>query len=250
MIINEGAIREFGWDDPVGMKLKRLGDPGETTGDYTVIGIVKDFHYNSLHEDIDSFVLFTLPESQSQQQQQRVYPLMSVRIRPDNTAASLASIEDTWNKFTPEQPFSYYFLDDLLDGLYQNERASGQIFSIFSILAIVVACIGLFGLSTYMAEQRTKEVGIRKVLGSTASKIVVLMSKDFAKLVAVAFLIAVPVAYYIIIKWLQSFSFRTSVPLWIFLLAGVVALIVAQFTISFQAVKAANSNPADSLRFE
>ena len=248
VIINEGAIREFGWNDPVGMKLKRLGDPGEPSGDYTIIGVVKDFHYNSLHEDIDSFVLFTLPEGQPQQQQ--VYPLLNVRIGPDNTAASLASIEDTWNKFAPEQPFSYYFMDDMLDGLYQNEKASGKIFGISSILAVVIACIGLFGLSIYMAEQRTKEVGIRKVLGSTASKIVVLMSKDFAKLVAVAFLIAVPVAYYIMIKWLQTFSFRTSVPLWIFLLAGVVALVVAQFTISFQALKAANSNPADSLRFE
>jgi len=250
VIINEETIREFGWNDPVGMKLKRLGDPGEPAGNYTVIGVVKDFHYNSLHEDIDSFVLFALPEGQSQQQQQQVYPLMNVRIGPDNTAASLASIEDTWNKFAPEQPFSYYFMDDMLDRLYQNEKTSGQIFSIFSILAVVVACIGLFGLSTYMAEQRTKEVGIRKVLGSTASKIVVLMSKDFAKLVALAFLIAVPVAYYIMIKWLQSFSFRTSVPLWIFLLAGVAALVVAQFTISFQALKAASSNPADSLRFE
>ncbi len=219
VIINEETIREFGWNDPVGMKLKRLSDPGEPAGDYTVIGVVKDFHYNSLHEDIDSFVLFTLPEGQSQQQQQQVYPLMNVRIGSDNTAASLASIEDTWNNFAPEQPFSYYFMDDMLDGLYQNERASGQIFSIFSILAIVVACIGLFGLSTYMAEQRTKEVGIRKVLGSTASKIVVLMSKDFAKLVALAFLIAVPVAYYIMIKWLQSFSFRTGIPLCIFFLA-------------------------------
>jgi putative ABC transport system permease protein len=248
VIINQETIREFGWDDPVGMKIKRLGDPGEPTGDYTVIGVVKDFHYNSMHEDIDSFVLFTIPEGLPQQQQ--VYPLMNVRIRSDNTAATLASIEEIWNKFTPEQPFSYYFMDDMLDGLYQNEKTSGQIFGIFSILAVVIACIGLFGLSTYMAEQRTKEVGIRKVLGSTASKIVVLMSRDFAKLVAVAFLIAVPIAYFIMVKWLQSFSFRTSVQLWIFLIAGVVALVVAQFTVSFQALRAANTNPADSLRFE
>jgi putative ABC transport system permease protein len=141
-------------------------------------------------------------------------------------------------------------MDDMLDGLYQNEKTSGQIFGIFSILAIIIACIGLFGLSTYMAEQRTKEIGIRKVLGSTSSKIIVLLSKDFAKLVAGALLIAVPIAYYIMIKWLQNFSFRVSVQLWIFLLAGILALIVAQFTISFQAIKAANSNPADSLRFE
>ena len=253
VVINEAAIKEFGWDDPVGMKLKRISDPGERSGDFTVVGVVKDFHYNSLHEDIDSFVLFTLPEVQPQQQQQQqppVYPLMNVRIRSDDTPSNLAAIENTWKKFMPGQPFSYYFMDDMLDGLYQNEKTSGQIFGVFSILAIVIACIGLFGLSTYMAEQRTKEIGIRKVLGSTASKIVVLMSKDFAKLVGGAFLIAVPVAYYIMVKWLQSFSFRVSVQFWIFLLAGVAALAVAQFTISFQAVKAANSNPADSLRFE
>jgi putative ABC transport system permease protein len=203
-----------------------------------------------MHEDIDSFVLFTLPEGQLQPGQPRVYQLINVRVQSDNTAATLMSIEDTWNKFMPEQPFSYYFMDDMLDGLYQNEKTSGRIFGIFSILAVVIACIGLFGLSTYMAEQRTKEVGIRKVLGSTASKIVVLMSRDFAKLVAVAFLIAVPIAYYVMFKWLQSFSFRTSIQLWIFLLAGVVALVVAQFTVSFQALRAANTNPADSLRFE
>jgi len=153
-----------------------------------------------------------------------------------------------------------YFLQPIRDihlrsHLTNEMKPNGNITYVYILIAIalfliVIACIGLFGLSTYMAEQRTKEVGIRKVLGSTASKIVVLMSKDFAKLVAVAFLIAVPVAYYTMIKWLQSFSFRTSVPLWIFLLAGVVALVVAQFTISFQALKAANSNPADSLRFE
>jgi putative ABC transport system permease protein len=249
VIINESAIREFGWNDPVGMRLKRIGDPGERVGDFTVIGVVKDFHYNSLHEDIDSFVLFTLPEGQPQQQPP-VYPLWNVRIRPDNTEATLAAIENTWKKFAPGDPFSFYFLDDMLDDLYQNERTSGQIFGIFSILAIVIACIGLFGLSTYMAEQRTKEIGIRKVLGSTASKIVVLLSKDFAKLVAGAFLIAVPIAYYIMYKWLQNFSFRTGIQFWIFLLAGVAALIVAQFTISFQAIKAANSNPADAIRFE
>jgi putative ABC transport system permease protein len=250
VIINEAAIREFGWDDPVGMRLKRIGDPGERIGDFTVIGVVKDFHYNSLHEDIDSFVLFTLPEGQPQQQQPPVYTLWNVRIRPENTEATLTAIENTWKKFAPGQPFSSYFMDDMLDDLYQNERISGQIFSIFSMLAIVIACIGLFGLSTYMAEQRTKEIGIRKVLGSTASKIVVLLSKDFAKLVAGAFLIAVPVAYFIMYKWLQDFSFRVNIQFWIFLVAGVAALIVAQFTISFQAIKAANSNPADAIRFE
>ncbi len=253
VIINESTIREFGWDDPIGMRIKRIGDPGERVGDFTVIGVVKDFHYNSLHEDIDSFVLFTLPEDQPQPQQQQqppVYPLWNVKIRPENTETTLAAVESVWKKIVPGQPFSSYFLDERLDDLYRNERTSGRIFGIFSILAIVIACIGLFGLSTYMAEQRTKEIGIRKVLGSTASKIVVLLSKDFAKLVAGAFLIAVPIAYYIMYKWLQNFSFRTSIQFWIFLTAGCAALVVAQFTISFQAVRAANSNPADAIRFE
>ncbi len=258
IIINEAAIREFGWDDPVGMRLKRISDPGERSGNFTVIGVVKDFHYNSLHEDIDSFVLFTNPEVQDQQQQQQqdqqqqqpIYALMNVRIRADNTPSTLVAVENTWKKFMPGQPFSYYFLDDMLNGLYQNEQTSGQIFGVFSILAIIIACIGLFGLSTYMAEQRTKEIGIRKVLGSTASKIVMLMSKDFAKLVTGSFLIAVPIAYFIMFKWLQNFSFRVSIQFWIFLLAGIASLVVAQFTIGFQAVRAANSNPADSLRFE
>jgi putative ABC transport system permease protein len=173
-----------------------------------------------------------------------------VRIQLGNTAKILAAIESTWEKFTRRQPFSYYFIDDMLNNLYQNEKASGQIFGIFSILAIVIACIGLFGLSAYMAEQRTKEIGVRKVLGSTALNIVGLLSRDFAKLVLVALVIAVPIAYYVMVQWLQNFSFRINIQAWIFVVAGVVALAVAQFTISFQAIKAANTNPADSLRSE
>ena len=145
---------------------------------------------------------------------------------------------------------SYYFLDDKLDEFYSNERSSGRIFSIFSILAIIIACIGLFGLSAYMAEQRTREIGIRKVLGSTALKIVFLMSKDFAKLVGFAFLITLPIAYLIMTKWLQNFSYRTPIQVWIFMLAGIAAFAIAQLTISFQALKAANTHPADALRFE
>lgn len=261
IIINEAGIKEFGWNDPVGMKLKRLGDPGETIGDYTVVGVAKDFHYNSLHEDIDSFVLFSFAERRLQRagqppptQQQRppalIYPLLNIRLDPENTASALTAIEETWKKFNPQQPFSYSFMDERLDILYQNERTSGRIFGIFSILAILIACIGLFGLSAFMAEQRTKEIGIRKVMGSTATQIVVLLSKNFAKLVAGAFLLAVPLAYYVMAQWLQNFSFRTSIQIWIFFLAGFAALIVAQLTICFQAIKAANANPADSLRFE
>jgi putative ABC transport system permease protein len=248
ILINEATIREFGWTDPVGMKVKRIGDPGEPVGDYTVVGVFRDFHYNSLHEDIDSFALFSFENAP--EQQRGMYPLLNVRFRPENTRSVLGSLEETWNKFAPEQPFSSYFLDDRLAELYHNEQTSGQIFGIFSVLTIVIASIGLFGLSAYTAELRTKEIGIRKVLGSTASKIVVLLSKDFARLILIAFVFALPAAYYIMYSWLRNFAFRIGVEVWIFLLAGAAALLIAQLTISFQAVKAASTDPAATLKFE
>ncbi len=247
VLINESSIREFGWNDPVGMKLKRIGDPGEPVGEYTVIGVVKDFHYNSLHEDIDSFVLFSM---ESIPEPQRVYPLLNIRFRPENTRTVLAGVEQAWDKFAPEQPFSYFFLVDRLDELYHNEQTSGKIFAVFAVLAILIASIGLFGLSAYTAEMRTKEIGIRKVLGSTASKIVFLLSRDFARLILFAFMIAVPVAYFAMHQWLQNFAFRLGVQPWTFVLAGAAALLIAQLTISFQAIRAANTNPAVTLKFE
>ena len=244
VIINESTVREFGWENPIGKTIKRLGDTNEPTGDYTIIGVIKDFHYNSLHNPINSFVLF------SSAPDQRFFGNLNIKIRPENVSATVASIEEKWQAFVPQEPLSYYFLDDKLEEMYGNEKTSGQIFSIFSLLAIVIACIGLFGLSAYMAELRTKEIGIRKVLGSTASKIVVLLSRDFAKLVVLAFVIATPIAYYAMTRWLQNFAFRSPVRVWIFLLAGMAAVLIAQLTISFQALKAASTDPADALRFE
>ncbi len=244
VIINESTIKEFGWNDPVGMKIRYLGEENEPVGEYTIIGVVKDFHYNSLHSPINSFVLLGFP------QDQRNLANLQIKIKPENIGETLGAIEQKWKEFNPQEPLSYYFLDSKLDEMYGNEKTSGQIFSIFSLLAIVIACIGLFGLSAYMAELRTKEIGIRKVLGSTSSKIVALLSKDFAKLVALAFVIAVPIAYFVMTRWLQNFAFRSPVHVWIFLLAGLAAILIAQLTISFQALKAANTDPADALRFE
>lgn len=244
VVINESTIKEFGWTDPVGMKIKRIGDPGEPTGEYTVIGVVKDFHYESMHKDIDSFALFSYPE------QGQVFNIMSVRIKPENIGSTLEAIEKKWVEFVSQQPFAYHFLDEKLAELYKNEEASGRIFAVFSLLAIVIACIGLFGLSAYLAEQRTKEIGIRKVLGATVSQIVLLLSKNFARLVLIAFVIALPISYYFMVKWLQNFAYRTSIQVWIFLAAGLVSLLIAQLTISFQSVKAAHTNPAETLKFE
>jgi len=244
VIINESTIQEFGWNEPVGMKIQYLGGEGEPTGEYTIIGVVEDFHYSSLHSPINSFVLIGLP------QERRIFANLQIKINPDNVGETLSSIEQKWKEFNPKEPMSYYFLDTKLEEMYGNEKTSGQIFSIFSLLAIVIACIGLFGLSAYMAELRTKEIGIRKVLGSTSSKIVVLLSKDFARLVVLAFVIATPIAYFAMTRWLQNFAFRSPVHVWIFLLAGMAAVAIAQLTISFQALKAANTDPADALRFE
>ncbi|MFC2160586.1 ABC transporter permease [Acidobacteriota bacterium] len=245
LLVNESTITEFGWTDPVGMKIRRMGDPDNpTTGEYTIIGVVKDFHYESLHLDIDSFMLFNYPD------EQQVYANINVKIRPENVGETLTAIEEKWSQLVPDQPFSYFFLDDRLEELYNNEKTSGQIFNIFSVLTIFIACVGLFGLSAYMASQRTKEIGIRKVLGSTGSKIVILLSKDFSKLVLYAFLPAIPISYFVMDKWLKSFSYRTNISIWIFLMAGLGALFIAQITVSFQALKAANTHPADAIRTE
>ncbi len=245
LLVNESTIREFGWTDPVGMKIRRMGDSNDQdTGEYTVIGVVKDFHYESLHKDIDSFMFFNYPE------EQQVYTNLNIKIRPQNVGETLAAIEKKWTQFIPGQPFSYFFLDDRLSELYNNEKTSGQIFNVFSILTIFIACVGLFGLSAYMATQRTKEIGIRKVLGSTSSKIVVLLSKDFSKLVLFALLPAVPISWLVMNSWLKSFVYRTNISIWIFLVAGLAAMVVAQITVSFQALKAANIQPADAIRSE
>jgi putative ABC transport system permease protein len=244
IIINESTIKEFGWNDPIGMKVTLLGDEEDQTGEYTIVGVVKDFHYDSLHKDIDSFVLMSYPK------EQRIFTNINIRIGPENFPETVAAIREKWAQLSPQQPFSYFFLEDRLNNLYSNERTSGQIFNIFSVLAIVIACVGLFGLSAFIAAQRTKEIGIRKVLGSTGSRIVVLLSKDFAKLVLFAFIVAVPISYYVMTRWLQNFAYRTDIQFWIFLLAGLAAVLVAQLTISFQALKAANIRPAEALRFE
>ncbi|MCJ7582308.1 MAG: ABC transporter permease [Candidatus Aminicenantes bacterium] len=245
IVVNESTIREFGWTEPVGMKIRRMGaQDNPATGEYTIIGVVRDFHYESLHKDIDSFMFFCYPS------EQQFYTNLNIKILPQNLGETLTAIEDKWSQFNPGQPFSYYFLDERLNELYNNEKTSGQIFNVFSILTIFIACVGLFGLSAYMATQRTKEIGIRKVLGSTGSKIVVLLSKDFSKLVLFAFIPAVHLSYLVMDKWLKSFVYRTNIGIGIFLLAGLGAMVVAQITVSFQAIKAANAHPADSIRSE
>jgi putative ABC transport system permease protein len=240
-VLNESAVKSIGWKSPqeaVGKDFKY----GNTKGH--VIGVIKDFHFESMHQSIVPLVLVMFPPSVS------YFNNLSVKFSGNNLAASLSYLENTWKKFLPEIPYQYTFLDENFDKLYQAEQRQGNIFTIFACIAIFIACLGLFGLSAFAITQRIKEIGIRKVLGADVSTIVTLLSKDFLKLVFIAAIIAFPVAWYFMHKWLQDFAYRISMPWWIFIIAGIIASVIALFTISFQAIKAAVSNPVKSLRTE
>jgi putative ABC transport system permease protein len=176
--------------------------------------------------------------------------LLSVRVRPGDLPKTLGFLEDKWREFTNNQPFEYVFFDDQFDMLYKAEIQAGKVITAFACLAVFIACLGLLGLASFTASQRTKEIGIRKVLGATTSGILVLLNKDFVQRVLVANLIAWPLAYYAMNKWLQNFAYRIRISIWMFLAAAVIALFIALFTVSYQTLRAARRNPVDSLRYE
>ena len=247
MILNETLVKHLGWEDPLGktVSMTDLADAdrpekGFIEVPYTVIGVVKDFHFESLHEKIRGHLM------KLSGQVNRI----SVKLRPGNIAGTLQSIENIWRELEPAHPFQYVFLDDSFDRLYRSEQRMGQIFTFFTLMAIFISCLGLFGLASFTADQRTKEIGIRKVLGASVSNVVVLLSRDFTKWVILANVVAWPVAYLVMNQWLQNFAYRISLGVWMFILSGVIALIIALLTVSTKALKAAVANPADSLRYE
>ncbi|TFF39680.1 ABC transporter permease [Mucilaginibacter psychrotolerans] len=239
-IINESAVKAFGWktaNEAIGKNLNYGGAKGK------VIGVVKDFHFESLHQKIIP-LLFQLPAQNGN------YYRMSIKISGANPKLSIATVEGIWHKYLPETPFDYTFLDERFGKLYNSEQQQGSLFTVFSFIAIFIACLGLFGLSAFTITQRVKEIGVRKVLGATVPQIVGVLSRDFLKLVIVAAVIALPIAWYAMDKWLLDFEFHINISWWVLAMAGVVALIVAFVTISFQSVKAALANPVKSLRSE
>jgi putative ABC transport system permease protein len=247
MILNETLVRHLGWDDPLGktVSMMDLAEPdnpekGFIEVPYTVIGVVKDFHFESLHQKIRGHLMKLSGDVNR----------VSVKLKPGTIAGTLRSIENIWRDLEPAQPFPYVFLDDSFDRLYRSEQRMGQIFISFTLMAIFISCLGLFGLASFTADQRTKEIGIRKVLGASVSNVVVLLSRDFTKWVILANVVAWPVAYLIMNKWLQNFAYRISLAVWIFVLSGVIALLIALFTVSTKALKAAVADPVDSLRYE
>ncbi|MDQ3845799.1 MAG: ABC transporter permease [Bacteroidota bacterium] len=242
IIINETAAQLFGFGkNAIGRKITELTDfNSKTTKDYTVIGVIKNFNFESLRQNIGALCM-KLGQSTG---------AISFRLKSDNLTQALAHVQTTWKRLAPNEPFSYSFLNEDFDRMYRSEQRAGQIFISFAVLAILIACLGLFGLATYAAEQRTKEIGIRKVLGASVSNIVNMLSKDFLKLVFIASVIAFPVAWWGMHQWLQDFAYRIHISWWVFVVAALVAFVIALVTVSFQAVKAALTNPVKNLRTE
>lgn len=239
-ILNQAAAEHFGWDQPVGRKIGRMINSRGGFALYGVIGIVEDFHFETLKDTIGPLVMF-LGRSEGR---------ISFRIQTEDVAGTIGILRNEWTEFLPNQPFEYSFMDERFNAIYRTEQRIGKIFGVFSGLAIFIGCLGLFGLVAFTAERRTKEIGIRKVLGATAPNIVKLLLKEFVILIAAANVIAWPAAFFVMKGWLEDFSYRASLSIWIFLFAGVLALVIALVTVSFQGVKAALANPADSLRYE
>jgi putative ABC transport system permease protein len=239
-IINETAAKKFGWDNPIGKTIHKPSTSKELNKKI-VVGVVEDFHIESLHKQISPlFIGYTT----------HIFNSLSIRISAENIPETLAFLRDKMSEWDPYRPFEYAFLDDSFDAQYRAEERLSNIFSSFSVLAIFIACLGLFGLASFTAEKRTKEIGIRKVLGASIPGIVILLSKEFTKWVLVANVIAWPVAYYFLSRWLQGFAYRLNITFLTFVFAGVISLAIALGTVSYQALKAATSNPVDSLRYE
>lgn len=247
VMLNEAAVKVMGLDDPVGRKLMNVQQrpEGNVAVPYTITGIVKDFNFISLREAITPLVI------QSNEAFGGGTQYIFARIKPNQIPAAIKSIESKWRQLAPDQSFKFSFLDQNLDAQYKSEQRAGSLFAIFSGLAILVACIGLFALSAYITSLRTKEIGVRKVLGASVGGVVILLSQDFTKLILISFGLAIPVSWYMMENWwLQGFAYRISIDVWIFLIAGGSALLIAWVTVSFQSLKAALRNPVKSLRSE
>jgi putative ABC transport system permease protein len=240
VIINQAAAEQFAWDKPLEHKVARVTSMKGDFKLHQVIGVVEDFHYETLRANIGPVVMF-LGNNTSR---------ISFRINTDNISNTIGLLEKKWKEFLPNQPIEYVFMDERFENMYRSEQRIGKIFGVFTTLAVFIGCLGLFGLAAFTAEQRTKEIGIRKVLGATAPGIIRLLMKEFVILIAIANVIAWPMAYFIMQGWLKDFAYRISIGVWIFLVAGISTLLIAIFTVVIQATKAALMDPIDSLRYE
>jgi len=235
-ILNETAVQTFHLHQPIiGQWFSFSKQEG------TIIGVVKDFHHRNMHDKIGPVVMHNVPGWM-------LY--VSVKAREGNIKPTLATMEKVWNKFLPNEPFDYAFMDDTFNGLYKTDVKTSKLILVFSILAIIITALGLFGLTAFTVERKTKEIGVRKVLGASITNITTLLSKEFIVLVCISILVASPVAWWVMNKWLEDFAYRINITWSVFVFAGGAALLIAMATVSFQAVKAAVANPVKSLRTE
>ncbi|HEY5823645.1 MAG TPA: ABC transporter permease [Cyclobacteriaceae bacterium] len=246
IIVNETAVKTLELKDPIGKKLNQVQRTpnGNVTISYTIIGVIKDFNFQSLRDHITPLAL------QSNESFGGGVGYVYARVKAGELNNAVKKIEQKWRELVPGETFKYKFLDENLKAIYESEQRAGTLFGVFSGLAIIIACVGLFGLAAYTASLRTKEIGVRKVLGASVTTVVLLLSKDFTKLILIAFVLAVPIGWYIMSQWLEGFAFRTSLSVWTFLSAGGIALFISWLTVSYQSIKAAVRNPVKSLRSE
>jgi putative ABC transport system permease protein len=239
-IINEKFAEEIDIDNPVGVAAGHSWYPDDSLG--TIIGVVEDFNFNSLHYDINTLAMVVHPDWG--------YDELSVKISGDNVEAAIADVQNTWNEMVPSWPFQYSFLDEHFDELYSSDQQMEAVMIMMAILAIFIACLGLFGLAAITTERRTKEIGIRKILGASIAQIMVQLSKNFALLVLLAFVIFSPLTYYLMNGWLENFAYRININPFVFLIGCILAILIALFTISFHTLRSASANPVEALRYE
>jgi putative ABC transport system permease protein len=227
----------MGWDDALGKRITLSGRDGE------VIGVAKNFNFNSLHNQIAPLVMSVRPEPWAMSE-------LSVRLDGANAQQALAHIESVWARLVPDRPFTYTFLDQHFAELYASEQQISRVVGVIGLLVVFIACLGLFGLASISTEQCIKEIGIRKAVGASVPQLALLLSRHFALLVGLAFLIAAPIAYFVMQRWLENFAYHIDLSIWTFLLAGVGALSIAILTVSYRTIAAARANPVKALRYE
>ena len=242
MIINQAMVKERNWDDPIGKEILFTDAPNGELIDkkYSVIGVVNDFHFESLHSGIRPLGI-RIGED---------FSYLLIKLGPDNIQNTIKKIEDKYYEIEKTETFSSFFLSDTFNNAYNAEKRLGKIFFYFTFIAIFIACLGLFGLASYTTEQRTKEIGIRKILGSSVKEIVSLLTKNFLKLVLISAVIAIPVAWCLMHKWLENFIYHINLSWWIFAIASIIAVFIALITVVTQAILAANENPVNAIKYE